>query len=292
MVVPFLNERPRLPTFLASIAAQSRRPDRLVLVDDGSTDGSYELARAFAAEHRFAKLVRCPPRPPQRDRLASAAELRAFQRGLEQVDVPYDIVAKLDADLELAPTHFAELERHFASDPALGVAGAYLSVRRPDGSTVRERHPAEHVRGPNKFYRRECLEAIGPLVAHLGWDGIDEVRARMEGWRTRSVELPGGDSIHLRPTGAHDGRLRAFRRWGECAWGIGTHPLIVLAGALARARRRPYVLGGAMYLLGWAAACVAGRPRAEPEARAFKRLEDLDRLRRLGRGVWRGSAEA
>lgn len=281
VVVPFLNEREHLPTFLASIDAQTRRPDRLVLVDDGSTDGSFELARQFSDQRSYATALRRPPRPAEADRLATAAELRAFQWGLKQIDVPYDIVAKLDADLELTPVHFAEIADGFARDPGLGLAGAYLSIRSPTGGTVREQHPPDHVRGPNKFYRRECLDQIGRLPAHLGWDAIDEVKARMYGWRTASIELSEGDSIHLRPTGAHDGRLRAFRRWGECAYGFGSHPLNVLAGGVARARTRPYLLAGAAYVAGWLLAWIRRRPRADRDVRAYKRREELHRIRRL-----------
>lgn len=281
LVVPFLNEREHLPVFLKSIDAQSRRPDQLVLVDDGSSDGSYELARAFAQLRPYAVALRRPPRPPEADRLASAAELRAFQWGLEQVEIEYDIVAKLDADLELSPLHLAVIEAHFKRDPDLGVAGGYLSIRLPDGALVRERHPADHVRGPNKFYRRECLAQISPLPAHLGWDTIDEVKARMRGWRTTSVEIPGADSVHLRPTGMHDGRLRAYWRWGECAYGFGSHPLHIVAGTVTRFRERPYVASGAAYMLGWAAAHLRGRPRAGPEVRSFRRREELRRIKAL-----------
>lgn len=281
VVIPILNERRYLPTLLASIAAQTRPPDRLVLVDDGSTDGSYELAQEFAQHHPYAVALRRPPRSPEVDRLASAAELRAFQWGLRQLDVRFDIVAKLDSDLDLRHSHFAEIEARFRQDPRLGLAGAYLSIRLPDGSTRREAHPADHVRGPNKFYRCACLDQISPLPTHLGWDSIDEMKARMCGWHTTSIELSGGDSIHLRPTGLHDGRLRAFRRWGECAYGFGSHPLSVLIGGISRARKRPYVLAGASYVVGWVLAYVRRRPRAEPAVRAYRRREELRRLRSL-----------
>jgi biofilm PGA synthesis N-glycosyltransferase PgaC len=292
VVVAFLDECEYLPRLLASIADQTRPPDRLVLVDDGSTDGSFALAEAFAETHPYALAVRRPPRPPETDRLASAAELRAFEWGLERVDVPYDIVAKLDADLELRRTHFAEIQSHFERDADLGVTGGYLSVRHTDGSLVRERHPPDHVRGPNKFYRRACFEQIWPWPAHLGWDTIDELKARMHGWRTGSVELSGGDSIHLRPTGLHDGRLRAFWRWGECAYGFGSHPLYVLAGAGARSRRRPYVLSGVAYALGFAHAHLRRRPRADPAIRAFRRREERRRATNALARARRGGSRA
>jgi biofilm PGA synthesis N-glycosyltransferase PgaC len=279
-VATFLDEERHLPRFLASLAAQTRRPDELLLVDDGSTDASPTLADAFAAEHPWARVLRRPRRPPAKDRLASAHELVAFRWASEQARAPWDVVAKLDADLEFPPQSFAAILGALDADPGLGMAGAYLSSVGPDGVRRRERSPADHVRGPNKFYRRACYEQIAPLPAHLGWDTIDEVRARMQGWRTAAVEVPGGDPLHLRPVGSHDGVLRGWRRWGTCAWGYGEHPLHVLAVAAQRSGDHPPVLGSLSYVAGWTGAALRRSPRAEPEVRAYVHREQLRKLRR------------
>ena len=287
IVCCFLDEEALLPRLLASLAGQSRRPDHLLLVDDGSTDRSAELAEAFAAEHGWASAVRRPQRPAETDRLSTAAELVAFQWGVEQLPGEWEVVVKLDGDLELAPRHIEAVEGALVADPTLGVAGAYLSVVEPDGSLRREEHPVEHVRGPNKFYRRACFEQISPLPPILGWDTIDELRARHAGWRTSSIEVPGGDSLHLRPTGSHGGRLRALRRWGECAWGFGRAPRHVLPLSLRYFGERPYVIGCVNFVWGYAAAAARRRPRAEPEVRDQRRREDGARIRRAlrrGRG--------
>ena len=94
----------------------------------------------------------------------------------------------------------------------------------------------------------------------------------------RSFDLPGGDTLHLRPTGEHDGRLRAYRRWGQCAWGYGAHPAFVVLGGLKRALRRPYVVGGLVYVLGYLDAGLRRRPRAEREVRAFVRREEAHQV--------------
>lgn len=287
MIVSFLNEERYLPAMLASIAAQTRPPDRLLLVDDGSTDGSYAPAAEFAARHAYAEVLRRPPRPASADRLASAAELRSFHWASQWLPEDYDVIAKFDADLDLHPEHFAAIMRELDGDPRLGIAGAYLSVPAANGGTERELHPPYHVRGANKFYRRAAFELIHPLPPILGWDTIDELIARMHGWRTQSFALPGGDSLHLRPTGAHDGSLRAFRRWGECAWGYGAHPLDVTLGAVYRMRHPPLGLSGANYLLGWACAAARRLPRAEPAVRAHGRREQLLRIRRMIERPWR-----
>lgn len=283
VVVPFLNEARFLPRLLASLERQTRLPDRLLLVDDGSTDGSGELAAAFAARHELARALHRPARAAEADRLAGAAELRSFAWVLAELDEPWDVVAKLDADLELNPRHLETVVRALEADARLGIAGAHLSDLAEDGTRTRPPAPPWHVRGATKFYRRECWEEIQPIPAHLGWDMIDEVKARRAGWRTASLELPGGDTVHLRPTGAHDGRLRAFRRWGECAWGYGAHPLFVLLGAVKRLTWRPYVVGGVLYGAGYAWAGLRRVPRVDGDVRGFVRREERRQLVDLAR---------
>src|SRR5450755_246132 len=125
VVVCFLNEMEHLPRLLGSIETQSRLPDSLVLVDDGSTDGSDELANAFARRHPWAVALRRPPRVRSADRLAGAAELQAFQWGLAQIDLACDVVVKLDSDLQLAADHFGEVLARFEEEDDLGIAGAH-----------------------------------------------------------------------------------------------------------------------------------------------------------------------
>ena len=278
IVVPFLDEEAFLGQLLGSLAEQRRLPDRLVLVDDGSSDGSYELASAFAAEHDWAVAVRrdrTGERTSPGDRLARASELVAFQWAAGELDVEWDVLAKLDADLRLPPCALEEILDHLERDAGLGVAGSFL---QENGARIRIGRG--HVHGATKFYRRACWEQIAPLPPILGWDTIDLARARMRGWRTESFALSCGDPEHLRTRGSHDGQLRGFRRWGECAYAYGEPlPVALLQGA-RQARVSPRVVGGAHYVAGWAGAALRHAPRAEPELRAFVRGEQYQRIRR------------
>lgn len=51
VVVIVYNDEARLPTAVCSVLEQSLRSVEVVIVDDRSTDGSYEVARRLAAEH-------------------------------------------------------------------------------------------------------------------------------------------------------------------------------------------------------------------------------------------------
>jgi poly-beta-1,6-N-acetyl-D-glucosamine synthase len=278
VVVPFLDEERHLPALLSSLAAQTRPPDLALLVDDGSRDSSRAVAAGFAAEHGWMRVLRRPPRPRGRDRLEGGSAAEAFAWGVEQLDPWWDVVAKLDADLALGRQTLAIVERRLADDPRLGVAGPRLDVAHPE-SEPPHRCPPGHVDGAAKFYRRGCWDDIAPFPHLLGWDTIDEVRARLRGWEVRSADVPGGNPVLLRGMGRHDGLLRGYRRWGRCAWGLGEHPLHLLAVAAQRIGDTPAVLGSLNYVAGWAHAGLRGAPRAESEVRAFVRRDELHRLR-------------
>jgi poly-beta-1,6-N-acetyl-D-glucosamine synthase len=286
VVIPFLNEQQLLPQLLGSIATQTRPPDWLLLVDDGSTDSSPAIAAEFVREHGYASLARRAVRAGDDDRLRDAHELRAFEWALSALEEPWDVVAKLDADLRLPPGTFADVLARFERDPRLGIAGPRLLSVDHDGRDVSHRTRPEHVEGAARFYRRPCLSAIAPIPPILGWDTIDEVRARMRGWNTAGGGRADEPVLHLRPMGAHDGALRAFRRWGACAYGYGEHPLHVLLESVWRMKDEPVLLGGTSYLAGWLLAAVRRAPRAEPELCAHVRR---DQLRRIGRRLTRSA---
>jgi glycosyltransferase involved in cell wall biosynthesis len=263
------------------MAAQTRPPNRILLVDDGSTDRSPQIAAAFANGRPGVRFLRRPPRPPARDRLAAANELTAFQWAVDQLDADWQVVAKMDADLQLSPRTIETIELAFTAQAGLGMAGVRLSERGPSGQLSPLLSRPEHVEGATKFYRRECWDDIAPIPAILGWDTLDEFRARMRGWQTASFAVPGGDPVHLRRMGGHGPILRSFRRWGVCSYGYGAHPLhVLLYGARLMWHRRPRVIGGLNYLTGWAMAALRRTPRAEPELRAAVRREQLERIRR------------
>jgi poly-beta-1,6-N-acetyl-D-glucosamine synthase len=279
VAVTFLNEERYLPRLLASIESQTRHPEHLLLVDDGSDDASPEIAERFAAEHGYARVLRRPQRARNADRLATAAELTAFTWAVDQLDDPFDVIAKMDGDLELTPRCFERIVAALERDPQLGIAGAALDLPDASGARRPERSAPWHVRGATKFYRRECWEQIKPLPPILGWDTIDEARARMHGWHVASVDLPEGNVLHMRPTGTYDGAVRGFRRRGVAAWAYGAHPAHVVGSAVLRAGKRPRGVGGAAYLGGWLAAAMRRDPRAEPELVRFVRAEQRGRMR-------------
>ncbi len=124
VVVPVRNAARTLPACLAALAALDPAPTEIVLVDNGSTDGSGEALRTFAREHaRGQARVADEPR-----RGASAARNAGGRAAVGAV------LAFTDADCAPDPAWLRHLTAPFA-DPAVGaVAGRVLPA--PARSTV------------------------------------------------------------------------------------------------------------------------------------------------------------
>jgi hypothetical protein len=271
VISPVRNESDHLERIAHAMADQTRPADRWLLVDDHSTDGTDELIARIAAELPFARALEAPDHPPlsdPKDRLASAAAPRTFNFGLRSEDASrYTHVAKLDGDMELPADYFERILAEFEADPALGIAGG-LRRELIRGRWRVERVPKDHhVNGALKCYSRECLESIGGIQERLAWDVIDEVLARIDGFRTRTFE----DlvAIHHRPWASADGTLRGRARIGASAY-IARAPVYWVAlRSLKVATSRPEVISGLAFLYGYARAAATRTPRVEDDE--FKR---------------------
>jgi len=281
LITPARDEAAHLAGTIRAVAAQTRRPDLWLVIDDGSTDGTAEILREMAAEVPFMRVLQAPrwESDPEADRLSLAAEARAFNAALASVELSeFTHVGKLDADVELTPEYFERLLANFDRDPRLGIAGGIL-LERTGRDWTPTRIPAYHVRGALKLYSRGCFEAIGGIEERLGWDTIDETYARMRGYETRS--LPEITARHHRPVATRGGALRGRARHGQCAYILRYGVWWVILRSFKVALQRPYGLSGIAFLYGYFRAYLKAQPKVEDER--FKRfVRDELRMRLLG----------
>jgi GT2 family glycosyltransferase len=92
-IVPVWNGRELLERLLASLAAQTRRADELLVVDNGSEDGAPDVARGAGA--RVIAMGR------------NAGFAAAVNRGIRESSGEW--IAILNSDVELAPDYFEKL---------------------------------------------------------------------------------------------------------------------------------------------------------------------------------------
>ncbi|RIL06864.1 MAG: glycosyltransferase family 2 protein [Proteobacteria bacterium] len=275
VITPARDEERTIELTVRSMLAQTIAPLRWVVVDDGSTDRTRELLERHRSAAPWIDVV---PRRNRGFRALGGGVVDAFNEGFERVrPLPWEFVVKLDADLSFEPRYFENLLRRFDADPKLGMASGKTFLVN-DGVRQIEWCPDEHVRGPAKMYRRACFEAIGGLEARRGWDMIDETRAQMLGWTTRSfIDEP---LIHHRPI---DGRqanvLKSRFEMGELYHFLGYHWLYLLVrSARSALQDYPRVTGGTALLLGYLRAALRGAPRYDADYVAWVRKQQLSRF--------------
>ena len=270
LISPCRNEADFMRQTLDSVIAQSVRPAKWVIVDDGSTDQTPQILEEYRRQHPWIAVV---TRSNRGHRAVGPGVIEAFYAGYETINPDdYDYLCKLDLDLRLRPRYFETLMEHMESDPRIATCSGKAYFEQA-GALVSERIGDEHSIGASKFYRVACFKGIGGFVRQVMWDGIDGHRCRMKGWIACSWDEPELRFVHLRPMGSSQQGIYAGRmRHGFGQYFMGTGFVFMLASAISRLGHRPYVLGGLAMLWGWIWSALRGKPRYEDaEFRRFLR---------------------
>jgi len=280
LITPAHNEERFITKTLGSMAAQTLLPERWIIVNDGSTDKTADIAASYAQRFPWIQLVH---RSPRLDR-HFGAKVHAFNAGLEHVQsVPFEVIGNLDADLSFEPDYLEFLIGKFAEDPRLGVAGTPFT--EDDGyDTARDSFEGEnHVAGGCQLFRRQCFEEVGGYIPNRagGIDWIAVTTARMRGWKTQS--FPEKRFHHYRTLGtAGKGPLRALFSYGEKDYYLGGSPIWQLFRVAYRMTKKPVLLGGLALLSGYICAALRRSHRAaSPELMRFHRHEQMKKLRAI-----------
>jgi GT2 family glycosyltransferase len=201
LIVPTYNGAHLLPVCLDAIAAQTRRPDETVVVDDASTDGSAAL---LAARYPWVRVVRLA---------TNRGFAGAVNAGIRAT--AGDVVVLLNNDTEAEPGWLGALLGPLEADPEVGFSASKLLLfdRRDHLHSAGDGYTAGGVpvnrgawtRDDGRFdacvevfgacagaaaYRRRLLDDLGGFDEwlHAYLEDVDlSWRAQLSGWRCRFV---------------------------------------------------------------------------------------------------------
>ena len=275
VISPVRDEEAYIRFTIESMIAQTIRPNQWIIVNDGSTDNTGPIIDEYAAAYSWIIPVHRSNRGFREGKGGGVVD--AFNDGYRALKPQeWDFLVKLDGDLSFDQDYFEKCFQYFRNEEKLGVGGGVMCYME-NGTKEFEENPKFHVRGATKIYRRACWDAIGGFWPAPGWDTMDEVKASMLGWKTRSF-----DDLHLlhhRHTGAADGMWGNLVKNGRANYVCGYHPLFMMTKCLGRLWRRPYLIGSIALFYGFVTGYAKRIPQVnEPNTIDYLRQQQLSRL--------------
>lgn len=220
VVIPVCNARETVGKCLTSLKAQDRDDFEVIIVDDGSTDGTAEVCESYPDVRVF--------------RLNQGGPSRARNRGVAMSRGA--LVAFTDGDCVVEPNWLTELEKGFTSPEVAGVGGdqkspadetetgrliqdflktiGFMTDYIKTDETMKETY---HNPSCNSMHRKSVLVEVGGFDERL-WPGEDvdmDVRIRRRGYKL--VYNPDACVGHYRARN-YRGFARMMKRYGASAW--------------------------------------------------------------------------
>lgn len=232
IVIPAHNEEKYIATTLKSLVNQTILPYEVVVVNDHSSDKTGEIVQKFSDQYDFIQLLNSSSTA---DHQPGSKVILAFQKGYEILKKDFDVIVKLDADLDLPLNYFETILQEFRKNPSLGILGGHAYIEKNGEWILESLTDKDHIRGAFKAYRKETFEDIGGLKPQMGWDTVDELLAKFYGWEVKTI--PTLKVKHLKPTGANY-QKNALLKQGEAYYTLGYGLMITLIAALKLAKNK------------------------------------------------------
>ncbi|WP_298422205.1 glycosyltransferase family 2 protein [uncultured Kordia sp.] len=226
IVIPAHNEEKHIQATLSSIVKQTKLPERLVVVNDNSSDDTEKIIDTFTDNHTF--ITKVNTNAPN-EHLPGSKVINTFYKGFERLDDSYDVIVKLDADIILPENYLQTIANHFLNDDKVGITGGFCYIQKGDTWVLENLTDKDHVRGALKAYRKQCFIDIGGLKKAMGWDTVDELLAQYYGWKIKTDSSL--QTKHLKPTGATYNK-KAMYRQGEAFYRLRYGFIITLIASL------------------------------------------------------------
>ena len=276
LITPVRNEESTIGITLESVVRQTNPPVEWIVVSDESTDRTDEIVKDYVSKYSFIKLLQLTRRSDR----SFSSQVFATEAGIEALTCKnYEFIGFLDADIRLSNTYYADILAKFKENSKLGLAGG-LVVDCVGGQRILNKQSLKDVAGGVQFFRRECFDLLGGLVAlpEGGHDTISCVQVRMLDFSTQT--FPEIQVDHLKPRNSSEGNLvRRSIQFGLRDYALGNHPLFEFLKCTYRCFEKPYIFSGLLRFVGYFWCCVIRKKRIlSPEITKELRREQLARI--------------
>lgn len=179
VIIPLYNKAPYIRKALESVLAQTYADYELVIIDDGSTDGSAEIAEAILQD---------PASSPHRlIRQANSGVSAARNNGVAQASGDY--IAFLDADDWWEPTYLERMAQLIEDYPEAGLYACNYIYYKPGKTHVALDIPTGYINYPKAYYESGAMPvtSITAIIPRAVFDEMGGFRNHL--WMAEDFDL-------------------------------------------------------------------------------------------------------
>ena len=258
-VIPVYNGERTLEATLASVFAEARaRPFEVIVIEDGSSDGSTRILDRYRESEGLVLL-----------RGEGRGAAAAINLGIRRAR--HEIIAQVDQDVALDPGWLARLAAELASGPDVAAAQGRYRASRADGWWARVMgldldlrasrlgRSVDHVCTGNTLYRRSALLAVGLFDEALGYGYDNCMSYRLGGAGYRLVQREDATALHrwrvdvrgylAQQFGVATGRLDLIAKYPDRIGGDQVSGPGMILHAAASALALASLLSGALFFV-------------------------------------------
>ena len=255
IVIPAHNEEEFIRITLDSLVQQTLLPYEVIVVNDNSTDSTQKIVEEYVAKYSWIKILN---RVSKGEHQPGSKVIQAYLAGYEIAKKDFDVIVKLDADLDIPSNYFETIMHHFNTNPKVGMVGGFAYIEKNGHWILENLTDKDHIRGAFKAYRKATYQQIEGLRPHMGWDTVDELLCRFNGWDIKTDESL--HIKHLKPTGASYNKSALYKQ-GTAYYALGYGFWITLIAGTKLALRKKKLSYIAYYIKGYLQAWQKGQPK-------------------------------
>lgn len=199
IIIPVFNRAGIVGRTLDSIAAQTLRPLNIILVDNNSSDNSFDVLNQWKKDNDTDdfKITILQEKKP------GAAAARNC--GLRAVTTPY--VMFFDSDDTMSPTHVENIANAFIANPDSAIVGWDVTIHTLNGKTIKRRCHHKNTLFNHIFHgslstqryavKTSLIREVGAWNERLfGWDDY-ELGIRLLLRNKQIMHIENGNDVHV-----------------------------------------------------------------------------------------------
>jgi len=177
------NEEKNINQVLLSLENQSIAPIQVIIVDDASSDSTYDIIEQFSKKNKNWVTFK---RIRNDERYISI--VNTMRKASEMIEKEFDFLMVLDGDTILEDKYIEKILDKFEFDSKLGIAGGILLSIEDSKEQFKQLYDNE-VFGSNRVYSKRCWNEIneGKIlnVITIAWDTEHSIKAKIRGYETK-----------------------------------------------------------------------------------------------------------